>query len=444
MKGSNNANANPPPNNFMGHGAHSLQRGAPSRLNLDKLCQFESSRARSREVEEYLSYVRTIFPNESNNLGVLMHAKIDETAALEVLHQSAYETDTAKFLATFPALARQMRVRKWGADLSSERLAPVFEKYVSMNSRLHLKNEATHFTRVLRGIEAGRLDMSFDQLSEVIMDARSNKYKLPASVRKLFEDSFNGSRDIEKMLEGSKKMDDLQLLSQRLGKLLVPPQNFFRLEEFLGKARGFEAEVVELMTGGHRNFKDMQAKMNCLKMLGLKTCAGDPVHEFKELWEKSHRYLEDIQQIVNPYNTKSNQRKSDFLKAEKILNYFILHRVQDPKIDALCELVNETRRIENVARLFLEDARPAHPRFLEKTLGFLEKSRFDMKALVERVREKGEYLEELDLLQKTWSETKKIGPNLKRIQRLKRFKKTENLGKIEELEANVHKLQRVW
>ena len=187
MKGSNNANANPPPNNFMGHGAHSLQRGAPSRLNLDKLCQFESSRARSREVEEYLSYVRTIFPNESNNLGVLMHAKIDETAALEVLHQSAYETDTAKFLATFPALARQMRVRKWGADLSSERLAPVFEKYVSMNSRLHLKNEATHFTRVLRGIEAGRLDMSFDQLSEVIMDARSNKYKLPASVRQCWQ-----------------------------------------------------------------------------------------------------------------------------------------------------------------------------------------------------------------------------------------------------------------
>jgi hypothetical protein len=430
-------------NKFIRHGERGGGRPMTGRLDVGGLCKFQSKRSGGREVEEYLEYIRKIYPNESNNLGVLMHSKIDETRALEVLHETQYQTSSAQFLVTFPTLCRQMRVRTCGADLGNERLKPIFEKYVTMNSQLHSKNEATHFTQVLSGIDSGKLDMTFDQLSEIIMEARSNKFKLPASVRKLFEDSFNGSRDIEKMLEGSKKMDDLQLLFKRLRGLLVPPQNFYRLKEFLEKARAFQREILELMTGPHRNYRDMQGKMNALKMLSLKTTVGDPLHEFKELWEKTHRYLEDIQYIVNPYNTKSNQRKSDFNKATKILNFFIENKIQDPKIDALCALVSDTQRVVNVASLFLQDMRPAQPEFLKRTLDFLQKSKFDMKGIIEKVKEKADYLDQLDALKRTWKDHTKISQNLKRIEKLKKFDKNESAAKLEEYEANVFKLQHI-
>lgn len=430
-------------NKLIRHGEGTGGRTGVGRLNLNRVCRFQSGRMRDGEVREYLEYVRKIYPNESNNLGVLMHSKVDEGRALEVLHETNYELSKAKFMVTFPSLSRRMRVEKCGAELSNETLDPIFEKYVTLNSQLHSKNEATHFSKVLEGIESGRLDMTFDQLSEVIMEARSNKFKLPGVVRKLFEDSFNGSRDIEKMLEGSKKMDDLQLLFKRLKDLLVPPQNFYRLKEFLEKARGFREEILNLMTGPHRNYKDMQGKINALKMLSLKTTVGDPLHEFKELWEKTHRYLEDIQYIVNPYNTKSNQRKSDFNKASKILSFFIENKIQDPKIEALCTLVTDTQRVLNVATLFLEDCRPADPQFLEDTLGFLNKSKFDMKGIIEKIREKAEYLNELEELKNSWTQHKKISQNLKRIQKLKKFNKTENLNKVYEYESQVFKLQHI-
>ena len=47
------------------------------RLDLEKLCKFRGSE--TEETKEYLEYVKCIYPNESNNLGVLMHSKVDET-----------------------------------------------------------------------------------------------------------------------------------------------------------------------------------------------------------------------------------------------------------------------------------------------------------------------------------------------------------------------------
>ena len=414
-----------------------------SRLALDELCQFRRSEVSRKQIEEYLKYIKTTFPNESNNLGVLMHSRINETAALKLLQQTQYDVSKAKFMATFPTICRQLRIQKHGTDLRKEKLDPIFEKYIVMNTQLHSKNEATHFTKVLTGIESGDLNMSFEELSEIIMEARSNKYKLPSSVRKLFEDSFNGSREIEKMLEGSKKMEDLQLLFDRLKSLLVPPQNFYRLQEFLEKAKKFEQDILNLMTGPSKNVKDMQSKINSLKVLCLKSSVGDPIHEFKELWEKTHRYLEDIQQIVNPYNTKSNQRKSDFSKASKILNFFIDNKIRDSKIEALCVLVTETSRVLNVASLFLEDTQPASEDFLSTTVGFLEKSKFDMKVIIQKVKEKAEFLGELDHLRKNWMDEQLLTENLRRVDRLKEFEGTENLSKIEEFEKCLLNLQKI-
>ena len=411
------------------------------RLDLDKLCKFRGSK--SKKIEEYLNYCRSIYPNESNNLGVLMHSKVDETSALKLLNSSNYDMQKAKFLVTFPTLCRQMRQRNCGADLSAKKLDPIFNRYVFMNSQLHSKKEATHFTKVLQGIETKKLEMTFEELSEIITEARSNKYKLPSSVRKLFEDSFNGSREIEKVLEGSKKMEDIQLLFDRLKGLLVLPQNFYRLKDFLDKARLFEKEVLTLMTSSCKNVKDMHSKINSLKVLSLKSSVGDPIHEFRELWEKTHRYLEDIQQIVNPYNTKSNQRKTDFSKANKMLQFFIKNKIQDPKIDALCCLVGDTSRVLNVVSLFLEDTQPPQSNFLEKTISFLEKSRFDMKGTILKVKQKAEFLKELNYLKENWRNELKISENLKRINKLKKIKDFENFEKIEQFENSLLDLQKI-
>ena len=411
------------------------------RLDLEKLCKFRGSE--TEETKEYLEYVKCIYPNESNNLGVLMHSKVDETSALRVLHSCGYNVQRAKFLLTFPSLSRQMRRKRWGANLEGGKLRPIFERYVFMNSQLHSRKEATHFTKILEGVEKGKLDMSFEELSEIITEARSNKYKLPSSVRKLFEDAFNGSREIEKVLEGSKKMEDLQMLFDRVKGFLVLPQNFHRLEDFLSKAKEFEKEVLALMTAPCKNVKDMQSKVNSLKVLCLKSSVGDPIHEFRELWEKTHKYLEDIQQIVNPYNTKSNQRKSDFSKANKMLQFFLKHKIEDQKIDALYGLVADTTRVLNVASLFLEDSKSAEEGFLSETLDFLQKSRFDMKVIVLRVKQRSEFLREVAHLQRNWKEESKIAENLKRVYKLKKMKDSENLSKLKEFESCLLDLQKI-
>ena len=422
-------------------GLMGLEEKTRERLDLDKLCKFRGSEA--EDIKEYLKYVKCIYPNDSNNLGVLMHSKIDETSALRVLHSCGYNVQKAKFLLTFPSLCRQMRNKRWGANLESRKLDSIFQRYVFMNSQLHSKKEATHFTKILEGIDKGKLEMSFEELSEIITEARSNKYKLPSSVRKLFEDAFNGSREIEKVLEGSKKMEDLQLLFDRIKGLLVLPQNFHRLKDFLTKARQFEKEILQIMTATCKNVKDMQSKMNSLKVLCLKSSVGDPIHEFRELWEKTHKYLEDIQHIVNPYNTKSNQRKSDFSKANKMLQFFLKHKIQDQKIDALYELVADTTRVLNVASLFLEDSDPVEDSFLEGTLDFLQKSRFDMKSIIFKVKQRSEFLKELSHLQHNWQDEDKINQNLKRIQKLKKMKDSDKLGKLEEFELCLLNLQKI-
>ena len=425
-----------------GSGTIKGAQGAPQ-IDLDQLCKFQGTRVNSKKVQEYLEYIRSIYPNDSSNLGVLMHSRVDETAALEILKETGYDVAKAKFVITFPTVCRQMRRGNCGTRLKFENLNPIFEKYVLMNTQLHSKNEATHFTKVLEGIETGKLEMSFDELSEIMMEARSNKYKVPSRVRKLFEDCFNGSREIEKILEGSKKMEDLQLLYDRLRKVLIPPQNFFRLQEFLERARKFEQEVYNLMTGSHKNVKDMQSKINSLKVLCLKTSVGDLIHEFKNLWEKTHRYLEDIQQIVNPYNTKSNQRKSDFNKTKKILKFFLDHKIQDPKIDALSTLVMDTSRNVNVALLFLEDNKPASTAFLEKLEMFFNKSKFDMNQYVEKVKDRAEYLNGIQHIKNNWTDENNIHDNLQRIENLKKLKDKDHQSQIDQYEKCLLKLLKI-
>jgi hypothetical protein len=445
MKGNNPQMKNPMHVIMSSGGGAGMIKGAQGapKIDLDRLCQFQGSKTNSKKVQEYLEYIRTIYPNDSSNLGVLMHSRVDETAALELLQETGYDIPKAKFLVTFPTVCRQMRRQNCGTDLKQENLNPIFEKYVSMNTQLHSKNEATHFTKVLHGIQEGQLKMTFEELSEIIMEARSNKYKVPPAVRKLFEDCFNGSREIEKILEGSKKMEDLQLLFDRLHQLLIPPQNFYRLQEFLEKAKKFEQEVLDLMTGKDKYVKDMQSKVNSLKVLCLKSTVGDPIHEFKELWEKTHRYLEDIQQIVNPYNTKSNQRKSDFNKTKKILKFFLDNKIQDPKIDALSTLVMDTSRNVNVAAMFLEDNRPASQEFLEKMENFFDKSKFDMKIFVQKVKQRAEYLDEIHHIKNNWADEDNIEDNLRRIEKLKQLQDTDHHSQIEQYEKCLLKLQKI-
>lgn len=416
--------------------------GKPS-ADLDRLCQFRGSERESERVREYLEYIRHIHPNNSSNLGVLFHSKVDETAALELLHRAGNDVSKAKFLVTFPSLCRQLRVETYGADLAPDKLRPIFEKYVMMNSKLHSKNEVTHFEKVVEGIKTGSLDMSFKELSEVIMEARSNKYKVPFNVRKLFEDSFNGSREIEKMLEGSKKMEDLRILHRRLSGLFVRPRNFGQLEDFLEKGHRFSEEVEQLMTGESKSVKEMQSKMNSLKVLCLKTSMGDPIHQFKELWEKTRRLVDEIQQIVSPYNTKSNQRKSDFAKTRKTLKFFLVNRIQDPKIESLCSLVDETSRQINVARLFLEDDRPASASFIEKLVSSLKESKFDMRSHVQRVEQKAEFLEELHHVRQHWTNENSIADNLKRIQKLKKLRENDSPGQVEHFQESLLRLQKI-
>jgi hypothetical protein len=413
------------------------------KISLDYLCQFQGACISSKKMNEYLEYIRTIYPNNSSNLGVLMHSKVDETAALELLRKTGYDVDKAKFLITFPTISRQLRIHKCGTNLKHEKLDRVFQRYVQMNTLLHSENEATHFTKILEGIDSGQLKMTFEELSEIITEARSNKYKVPSAVKRLFEDCFHGSRDIEKMLEGSKKMEDLQMLFERLSKLLIPPQNFYRLKEFLEKAKKFEQEILELMTSDSKNVKDMQSKVNSLKVLSLKSTVGDPIHGFKELWEKTHRYLEDIQQIVNPYNTKSNQRKSDFNKTKKILNFFLDNKIQDPKIDALFSLVFDTSRNVNVASLFLNDNRPASAELLNQMITYFEKSKFDMKIMIQKVKQRAEYLDEICHIKSNWKEEDKIAENLSRIEKLKKLPEKDHQNEIDQYEKCLLDLQKI-
>lgn len=412
-------------------------------MDLDRLCRFRRPPSESRRINEYLEYIRQIHPNRSSNLGVLFHSNVDETAALDLLRRCDFDVNKAKFLVTFPTISRELRMRGYGTDLSDKKLRPIFEKYVVMNSRLHSKNEVTHFEKVVEGIKTGSLDMTFDELSEVMMEARSNKYKVPLNVRKLFEDSYNGSREIEKMLEGSKKMEDLRILHDRLRGLSVRPGNFGLLRDFLERGQRFRQDVVRLMTAEFKSVKEMQSKINSLKVLCLKTSMGDGIHEFKELWDKTRRLLEDIQQIVNPYNTKSNQRKSDFAKTRKTLHFFLSNKIQDPKIDSLCSLVEETSRQINVARLFLEDDRPASASFTSQLVSSLQESKFDMRSYIQRVKQKAEFLDQLHHLRQSWADERGIVDNLKRIQKLKKLRELDSHDQIEALERSLLKFQQV-
>lgn len=423
----------------------SKEQGQPLQkvLDLDKFCIFRKKEGQDEEIREYLEYIKKVFPNKSSNLGVLMQGEIDESKALGVLHKTGNDSTKAKFLITFPALTRYMRKEGLGVDFRQTDWPKMFDKYVQLNTMMHFKQESTHFEKVLKGLDAGELQMNFQDLSELIMDARSNKFKVPSKVRKLFEESFNGSREIEKILEGNKKIEDLEILTTKVNKFLVKPQNYSRLQEFLEKAKNFEAEVMEILMSTEKNLKIMQIKMNCLKVLNLKSSSGETIYTFKKLWEKTYSYIENVQQIINPYNTKSNQRKSDFGKAKKILEFFVNNGIQDQKISNLSSLIHDTNRLLSVCTLFLEDEEPGNAHFLLETISKLENGKFDMRNLIGRVRVKEEYYRLYNQLEDQWRNENYTRENQSIIAKLLVMKIQFKRGRILQLQVKVQTVERI-
>ena len=415
----------------------------PARLDLSSLCLYKRTPSRDETVKGYLEYVKTIYPNKSNNLGVLMHGQIDQTKALHILKTSGYDVNQAKLRITFPALVRMLESKGRAITHCEKGWSGLFEKYVGQNSMLHTKNEATHFVKVLDGISKGHVQMDFEELSELMMEARSNKFKIPGKVKRLFEESFNGSREIEKMLEGSKKIDDLEILMNKVGVLMVKPRNLDRLREFLHTAKLFEGEIKTMLVSSHKTLKDMQSKFNTLKILNLKSSNAEPIQKFKKLWEKTYGYIEEIQQIVNPYNTKSNQRKSNFNKSKEMLEFFLEEGVQDQKIESLLTLVFDTERLINVAMMYLEDDQMRSESFLNGILDSLKNGKFELKVLVKQVSKKKQYIDLLCELETDWRNEDKIEDNQEALKKLKEMPVKVDCSRINLLEERVRLIARI-
>ena len=388
------------------------------KLDLSKLCLFDQSRIASSEMKEFIEYVKKIYPNKSNNLGVLMQRNIDEQKALEILKQTDYDVTKAKFIVTFPVLSKSIFANKDRIGNKPEELNKIFEKFQKKNSMLHQKQEIIHFRDVLDGIDNGDLNISFQDLSFLIKDAKSNKFKVPLKVKRVFEESIHSSRQIEKLIEGNKKLEDLEILMENIKTVVVKPQNYDRLSEFVANAKKIEAEITEIINSKTRVFKDMQNKINPLKALNLKSSNDQPIHIFKKLFEKCQSHFNEIQQIINPYNTKSNHKKFDFNKIQQVLDYFIKENVEDPKINLLSQMIHETLSLLSNCQMFLEDSRPSQIYNIEDIISRLENSRFDFKGYLTKVKGKFKDLATLKSLKETWNDVDKTKANLKKIKRL--------------------------
>lgn len=415
-----------------------------ARLNLDTFCTYRVPADPKCSHQDYLAYIRKIHPNGKSNLGVMFQGALDEAKALALLRQSNGNQDTAKFLATFPTLARMLRRRRLQPALGNNSLEGVFSKYVQLNRQEHTRNERTHFQTVLKGIDSGKVGLTFSELSEIIKEAQSNKYKVPVKVRRLFEESYNASREIQDLLDGTKSMGEVEDLLVKVKAFRVLPKNFSRLQEFSTKCKSFESEVVALLEKNDKSLKDLSVLINRLKTLGLSTLEGQAVHRLKALWERANEYLQEIQPLVSPYKTKSSQRKSDYTRAREMLEFFMLNRIKGQKVEELRKLIDSNERMVNTCRLYLNDTIIREEGFSEKIAIRLEDSRFDMSALVARVRLKSEYIKKFKDLKNYWWDENKIEINLKRIAELKKMGLKFRRSKVLEFEDYVQKIREIW
>lgn len=413
-----------------------------AQVALDKLCVFKRGKLHSKEIQEFMTYVKKVFPNKSNNLGTLMQNNIDEKKALKILKEVDYDVNKAKFVVTFPCLTQSILKNKDYVEHNPTMFKRVFEKFQKKNSMLHQKQEIIHFKDVLEGIEKDDIDISFQDLSLLIKEAKSNKFKIPLKVKREFEESIYSSRQIEKLIEGSKKIEDVEILMEKTEKVLIKPQNFIRLKEFLDSAKKLETEVEQILTSERRSFKEMQAKINPLKSLNLKCSNNEPIHIFKKLFEKCQSHFSDIQQIINPYNTKSNQKKFDFQKIRTVLDYFNEENVQDPKIAQLSQIIHETLQLLSNCQMFLEDKQPQNLECLEEVIEALENSKFDFKSFLAEVKNKLENVNMLNTLREEWSYLDKTKVNLKIIKKLLSLHEVPYLEEIQDYQHKINHLEQ--
>ena len=413
------------------------------KLDLDSLCTFRQPIASETSHRDYLAYIRKIYPNGKSNLGVMFQGGIDETRALSVLRQVDYDGDAARFLTTFPTVSRMLRRKAVRPALGMGKLEGVFSKYVRLNRQEHCRNERTHFEAVLKGIDQGQVGLTFGELSDIIKEAQSNKYKVPNKVRRLFEESYNASREIQDLLDGTKSMQEVQDLKIKVKGLRVLPKNYSRLEEFCGKCLGFEFEVVSLLEKSSKGLKDLGLLINRLKTLGLATRQGEAVHRLRALWKRANEYLHEIQPLVSPYKTKSTHRKSDYTKAREMLEFFVMNGILGKKVEELRKLISSNERMVNTCRLYLNDSMVREEGFSEKIALRLEDSRFDMSALVERIRLKSQYIKKFKDLENYWWDHTKIDMNTKNIDKLKKMGLRFRRPQVLLYESYVAKIQRI-
>lgn len=412
-------------------------------LDLNQLCVFDQDKIKKKEIDEFIEYVKKIFPNKSNNLGVLMQSNIDEKKALKILKDVNYDVCKAKFILTFPALAKSFIATDVVVTQNASQLNCFYEKFVNKNSLMYQKQEITHFKEVLDGIDSGVVNISFQELSFLIKDARSNKFKIPLKVKRVFEESILFSRKIEKLIDSCKKIEDLEILMEKVQTVLILPQNFTRLQEFLSSAKELEASITEIIATRPRNFKQMQSKINPLKTLNLKSFSDDPINIFKKLHEKCQSYFNDIQQIINPYTTKSNHKKFDFQKIQQILDFFLEEEIEDPRIVTLSQMIHETHQQLSISEMFLEDTNVKSCEFISSAIEKLQNGKFDFKNFLLKVKNKQENMIMIQSLRQEWFIFDKTKSNLKKITKLLNCEMNQFKNEIKSLQKKIELIEHV-
>ena len=97
----------------------------------------------------------------------------------------------------------------------------------------------------------------------------------------------------------------------------------------------------------------------------------------------------------------------------------------------------------NTCRLYLNDSMVREEGFSEKIALRLEDSRFDMSALVERIRLKSQYIKKFKDLENYWWDHTKIDMNTKNIDKLKKMGLRFRRPQVLLYESYVAKIQRI-